>query len=109
MRRGSAAATLALTAAYVTVGVLWRRERHGLGPIAYDFYGLFYPNVTYALQRIAAGGHGLFWSPYQACGIPFFANIVVGVLYPGHLVFALLPREPALLASVLLHLTIAGV
>src|SRR5262249_50409990 len=43
-----------------------------------------------------------------ACGLPFLANTEVGLLYPGHVVFALLPREPALLASVLLHLAVAG-
>lgn len=100
-------ATLAVTAGYVT-WLLWRSAQHGLGEAAYDFYGLFYPNVVYALGRLAAGGHGLLWTPYQACGLPFLANSQVGLLYPGHLLFAVLPREAALLASALTHLALVG-
>src|SRR5207244_12118374 len=93
MRERATCAVLAATAAYVTFGVFWRRARQGLGEIAYDFYNLFYPNAVYAVQSLAAGGHGLLWTPYQACGLPFLANTEVGLFYPGHLVFALLPRE----------------
>lgn len=107
-REWAAGATLAITAAWVTFGVLWWRAQHGLGEIAYDFYNLFYPNAVYATQSVLAGGRGLLWTPYQACGIPFLANTEVGLFYPLHVVFAILPREAALLASVLLHLAITG-
>src|SRR5262249_36042769 len=107
-RERATCALLAVTAAYVTFGVFWRRAALGLGEAAYDFYNLFYPNAVYAVQSVTAGGRGLLWTPYQACGVPFLANTEVGLFYPGHLVFALFPREAALLASVLLHLTIAG-
>jgi hypothetical protein len=98
---------LVLAAVVFALGVLWLRSRDAQGLVAYDFYGQFYPYLVHAGRSLRAGG-GLLWNPYQDCGQPFFGNSQTGLLYPGNLLFALLPREPALLASVVVHLTIAG-
>jgi hypothetical protein len=101
-------AVLIASAAAFTFGVLWWRSWHDPGPPSYDIYGFFYPNQVYAWRSVRAGS-GLLWNPYQDCGQPFFAMSQVGLLYPVNVVFALLEREPALLASVLLNLSIAGI
>ena len=74
---------------------------------AFDTYAYFYPNIQYARESLARGT-GLLWNPYQNCGQPFFAFSITGLLYPVNLVFAVLSREPALLASMFLSLSIAG-
>lgn len=105
---GLAVGVLIVAAAAFTFGVLWMRSVQGGGPVPYDIYGFFYPNQVYAWRSIR-NFSGLLWNPYQDCGQPFFALSQVGVLYPVNLVFAALEREPALLASVLVNLSIAGV
>lgn len=107
MRRSGAVAVLALSAAYFAVGVLWRQADTPDRIVAYDFYGQFYPWQVHARRALSTGGW--WWNPYQDCGQVFFANIQTALLYPVNLVFLLLPREPALLACVLLNLIIAGV
>jgi hypothetical protein len=101
-------ALLLLTAIYYAVGVLWRQsaQGHTYYP-AYDFYALFYPNLVYAWRSLREGS-GLLWNPYQACGQPFFANSQVGLLYPTNILFLLLERENALIANIVVHLSIAG-
>jgi hypothetical protein len=89
-------------------GVIRPAAERGAGLTAYDIYAYFYPNVAYALDSLGRGS-GLLWNPYQNCGQPFFGISLNAVLYPLHWVFALLPREPALLASLVLHLSVGGV
>jgi len=103
-----AIAVLVLAAAYFAVGVLWRRSASGASFVAYDFYGWTYPSVVYEWRSIWRGS-GLLWNPYQDCGQPFFANGLVALLYPVNLVFGFLGREPAVLTTVVLHLSIAGI
>jgi len=105
---GLAVGVLIVAAAAFTFGVLWMRSAHGEGPVPYDIYGFFYPNQVYAWRSIR-NFSGLLWNPYQDCGQPFFALSQVGVLYPVNLVFAALDREPALLTSALINLSISGV
>jgi hypothetical protein len=100
-------AVLVVTAAAFVAGVLWRRSLHDLGQPSYDIYGFFYPNQVYAWRSLREGV-GLLWNRYQDCGAPFFAMSQVGLLYPVNLLFAVLDREPALLASALVNLSIAG-
>src|SRR5215468_4297716 len=107
-RVGGEVAVLLLTAALFGIGVLWLRSRTGEGMVAYDFYGQFYPYMIHALRGLQGDG-GLLWNPYQDCGQPFFGNSQTGLLYPLNVLFAVLPREPALLISVIVHLTIAAV
>src|SRR5215813_10058657 len=115
MKRGAALSVVLLIAAAAafTFGVLWTAAARcawwrGPGPPSYDIYGFFYPNQLYAWRSLREGG-GVLWNPYQDCGQPLFAMSQVGLLYPVNVVFALLAREPALLASALINLSIAGV
>jgi hypothetical protein len=100
-------AVLVLAAACFAFGVLPARGRDDLSLVAYDFYGQLYPYLVHAGRSLRAGG-GLLWNPYQDCGQPFFGNSQTGLLYPVNVVFALLPREPAFLVSILINLSIAG-
>ena len=104
---GVSIGVLIVAAAAFTLGVLWVRSWSALGAPSYDIYGFFYPNQVYAWRCLRAGT-GVLWNPYQDCGQPFFALSQVGLLYPVNLVFAVLDREPALLASTLLNLSVAG-
>lgn len=109
-RRGwIAIAPLALAAVYFGVGVLWWRSSEDQGLAAYDFYGQFYPLAVHAWRALREGS-GIFWNPYQSCGQPLFAATVmhVGPLNPANLVFLFLERETAVIASVILNLTLAG-
>jgi hypothetical protein len=90
-----------------TVGVQWWRSRQGLGFVAWDFYGFYYPNSIHAWRSIRRGA-GLLWNPYQACGQPFFGSITTGVLYPFYMAYWFLPRESAHLLTIALHLLIAA-
>jgi len=99
---------LVLAAVYFGLAVLWHRSATDGGAVAYDFYGQFYPYAVHAWRSLHEGS-GLFWNPYQDCGQPFFGIIHIGLLYPVNLVFGALDREPAMIASVILNLTIAGV
>ncbi len=105
----AALVALGLTAAYVAFGLVAFRAARGLGVPSNDFYGMFYPTFLHARESIAAGGAGLLWNPYQACGEPFLADMQVGLFYPVNLVFFLLPREAAAQVSILLNLVVAGV
>lgn len=98
---------LVVTAAAFVFGVLWRRSLNDIGQPSYDIYGFFYPNQVYAWRSLRAGS-GLLWNRYQDCGAPLFAMSQVGLLYPVNLLFAVLGREPALLASSLVNLSITG-
>lgn len=84
--------------------VLVELHRPGLVP-ANDIYGYFLPNILHALHSVAAGGKGLLWNPLQACGEPFFANTVVGLLYPLHWLF--LVFEPNLAVHIILVVNMA--
>ena len=104
---GLCAAILVGAAAFYALGTIRDGAEQGYGIPAYDIYAYFYPNVRYALDSLARGD-GLLWNPYQDCGQPFFAFSITGLLYPVNWVFALLPREPALLTSMILNLALAG-
>jgi hypothetical protein len=76
-------------------------------PLRWDGIAQFYPWRHFAAQTVHAGTLPL-WNPYQFCGTPFVANSQSAVLYPGNLLFYLLPTAPAFNASALLHLTLCG-
>jgi uncharacterized membrane protein len=101
-----AAACVAAAVAYA-LGVIRPAAEQGLGLPNYDIYAYFYPNARYALNSLARGT-GLLWNPYQDCGQPFFALSLTAMLYPINWVFAVLPREPALLTSMVLNMSIGG-
>ena len=96
-----------LTASAWAIGVVWLRSHRHIGYPSNDIYAYFYPNVLHVEQSLRHGA-GLLWNPYQDCGQPFFGVSQTGLLYPLNAVFLLLPREPALIASLAVHLFIAG-
>ena len=105
--RTDAAVLLGLAAlAWYLVAVACRSP--GYGWSSHDLYAHFYPNLVYAAGRLREGGRGLLWNPLQACGAPFFANIVSGLLYPPHWLFFVLPAERALDALLAVNLLIGS-
>ncbi|HEV2473452.1 MAG TPA: hypothetical protein VGS41_12340, partial [Chthonomonadales bacterium] len=66
-----------------------------------------YPWRLFA-HRTFQTGHIPLWNPYQFCGTPFLANSQSAVLYPGNLLFWLLPTERAFAYSSALHLILCG-
>jgi hypothetical protein len=67
----------------------------------------------YAPQYAAAGAAwreaGLpLWNAHQLCGHPWLATLQGGILYPGHVLYVLLPTHLGMAASSLLHLMIVG-
>jgi hypothetical protein len=67
----------------------------------------YYPHYM-ATGAMLAQGHLPLWNPYQLCGIPWLAALQGGVLYPPHLLYALLPTHLAMAALGLLHLLLVG-
>lgn len=78
------------------------------GQLAFDVYGYFYPNILYALSRLAAGGGGLLWNPFQNCGQPFFGITETALLYPLNVFFLVWPPPLALRALLFANLVIGG-
>lgn len=73
----------------------------------YDSVGQFYPWRNFAAETVRAGRLPL-WNPHQFCGTPFIANSQSAVIYPGNLLYYLLPPARAAGWSVLLHLVLAA-
>jgi hypothetical protein len=78
------------------------------GQLAFDVYGYYYPHMLYALDRLAAGGQGLLWNPFQNCGQPFFGITETGLLYPLNVFFVLFEPPLALRAVLFTNLIIGG-
>lgn len=76
-------------------------------PLRWDGIAQFYPWRLYAANTIHEGIIPL-WNPRQFCGTPFAANSQSAVLYPGNVLFTLLPVARAFAWSAILHLTLAG-
>ena len=76
--------------------------------LAFDVYGYYYPHMLYALDRLAAGGQGLLWNPFQNCGQPFFGIGSTATLYPPHWLFLWLDPDLALRAVIVFHLVVAA-
>ena len=98
-------AVVCAAAAYVIAFGLGEGQ---LGTPPLDVYGYFYPQILYALHRLAAGGSGLLWNPYQNCGQPFFGITETGLFYPLNAFFLILPPEVALRALLFTNLVIGG-
>lgn len=74
-----------------------------------DTYLYFYPYWQAARQALL-GGRLPFWNPDLFMGAPFLANSQVGLFYPlNWLVWLIWETPAAISASVVLHLSIAGV
>jgi len=77
-------------------------------PLRWDGIGQFYPWRHFAASALRSGIIPL-WNPYQFCGTPFVANSQSAVLYPGNLLFWLLPDVAHAFGwSAALHLTLCG-
>jgi hypothetical protein len=76
--------------------------------VAHDVYGGVFPNLEYAVRCARRGGAGLLWNPYQNCGQPFFAMVTNALLYPPHLLAALVGADRALRLIPFVNLVVAG-
>lgn len=76
-------------------------------PLMYDSVGQFYPWRDFA-GRTYRDGLVPLWNPHQFCGTPFLANSQSAVLYPGNLLYWLLPADVAAAPTVWLHLFLAA-
>lgn len=72
-----------------------------------DFGVLAYPTVAFAREAFWHGTLPL-WNPLSHCGVPFFAQWGTMPLYPGALVYLLLPLPWSLNFFCLAHLWLAG-
>ncbi|MDX1950762.1 MAG: hypothetical protein SFY81_01180 [Verrucomicrobiota bacterium] len=73
-----------------------------------DFGVMGYPTVDYHKNSLWSGELPL-WNPYSNCGVPFLAQWGTLVLYPGSLIYLLLPLPWSVNFFCLLHLLLAGV
>lgn len=72
-----------------------------------DAFAYFTPYRDYANAALRAGRLPL-WNPYLFLGAPFLANPQTAIFYPLHWPFIALPAAQSLLASLALHLWLAG-
>jgi Bacterial membrane protein YfhO len=73
----------------------------------YDVWTYFYPLRQYAAEAVRAGRIPL-WNPDTFLGSPFFANPQTSLLYPGTLLFYVLPIPYAYSLSVIFHVLLAA-
>ncbi len=76
-------------------------------PLRWDGIAQFYPWRLFAARTVHTGYIPL-WNPYQFCGTPFLANSQSAPLYPGNILFYLLPVQRAFGFTAVLHLTLCG-
>ena len=80
----------------------------GLHAFVYRDYGVLgYPFVHYSHECFWRGELPL-WNPYSNCGAPFLAQWGTMTLYPGSLIYLLLPLPWSLGIFCLLHLALGG-
>ncbi|MGB0578629.1 MAG: YfhO family protein [Limisphaerales bacterium] len=73
-----------------------------------DFLSFGYPLAHYHKHAILAGEIPL-WNPLSECGVPFLAQWNTMVLYPGSLIYVLLPLPWSLNVFVVLHNLLGGI
>ena len=93
-------ANLALAAVSLIVGALFwfafNAEPGAMGRLyPADLINYYYPVAELVSSRLAAGGIPL-WDPGLCSGMPFFATLQPGVLYPGNWLGVWIPVEMAL-------------
>ena len=98
--------TLGLLAlSVVSYPVAWS----GMGSFVLRDYGVFgYPLAHYHRESFWAGEIPL-WNPLNYCGLPFLAQWNTMTLYPGSLIYLLLPMPWSLTLFCLLHQLLGGV
>ena len=72
-----------------------------------DLTTFFYPFRSIWVETIRQG-HFPFWNPYIKCGVPLFATIQPGVLYPLSLPYLFLPLDLAFNWTIVFHFFLAG-
>ncbi|MGD8372693.1 MAG: hypothetical protein PVI19_14160, partial [Syntrophobacterales bacterium] len=72
-----------------------------------DLATFFYP-FRFLWVEIVRQGHFPFWNPYIKCGVPLFATIQPGVLYPLSLPYLFLPLDLAFNWTIVFHFFLAG-
>lgn len=83
-------------------------EQHrGTNP-QWDNYAQFLPYAIHAVRALGDGGKGLLWNPFNGCGVPFFANGVVGLLYPPHLLFLAFEPNVAVHLALIVDMVLGG-
>src|SRR5512143_3150317 len=88
---------------------LWFWVHAAAGTPAFDIYMYYHPNMLYAARRLAAGGSGLLWNPWQNCGQPSFGISSTGILYPVNLFYLLVDADLALRLVTVANFLVAGV
>jgi hypothetical protein len=80
----------------------------GLESFVYRDYGVLgYPFIQFHHESFWRGEFP-FWNPYSNCGAPFMAQWGTMTLYPGSLIYLLLPLPWSLGFFCLLHLALGG-
>ena len=72
-----------------------------------DLTTFFYP-FRFIWVETVRQGHFPFWNPYIKCGVPLFATIQPGVLYPLSLPYLFMPFDLAFNWTVVFHFFLAG-
>ena len=72
-----------------------------------DLTTFFYP-FRFTWVETVRQGHFPFWNPYIKCGVPLFATIQPGVLYPLSLPYLFLPLDLAFNWTIVFHFFLAG-
>ncbi len=72
-----------------------------------DLTTFFYP-FRFLWVETVLQGHFPFWNPYIKCGVPIFATIQAGVLYPLSLPYLFLPLDLAFNWTIIFHFFLAG-
>ena len=72
-----------------------------------DLTTFFYP-FRFVWVETVRQGHFPFWNPYIKCGVPLFATIQPGVLYPLSLPYLFLPLDLAFNWAIVFHFFLAG-
>ena len=73
-----------------------------------DLTSFFYP-FRFTWVEALRQGHFPFWTPYIKCGVPVFATIQAGVLYPLSLLYFFLPLDLAFNWTIILHFFLVAV
>jgi hypothetical protein len=73
-----------------------------------DLTTFFYPFRSIWVETVLQG-HFPFWNPFIKCGVPLFATIQPGVLYPLSIPYLFLPLDLAFNWTIILHFFLAGV
>ncbi len=79
----------------------------GLSVVAVDLFLQYLPWYTEAGRALHEGRVPL-WNPYQACGQPFLATLMVGFFYPARLLLLAFDPAVAMGISAFLHLALAA-